>query len=209
MKNGAILFLLIVSSLVLQACSPGWWERFGQAGAATENALTMEWVWTDDALETAFFGTQTANFQTQAAGGPHVLKTQAALETGFVGTQTAYAQQLGTEAVLTRAAGGGVFVSVTVDTFCRSGPGVEYKALTMIAVGEVVEVVAVYSGSEYVVVRRADGSECWLWLRYAEPSDFSKSGLPEATLPPPPTPTDTPRPPRKPTATPTPMSGPN
>jgi len=95
------------------------------------------------------------------------------------------------------------FVSVSVDTFCRSGPGIEYKALTTIAVGEVVEVVAVYSGSEYVVVRRADGSECWLWLRYADKTDFSGYDLAEATLPPPPTPTFTPRPPRKPTPTPT------
>jgi len=202
----ALLFLLIVSSLVLQACSPEVWNaafiaaQTNVAATKTKNAFCREVTafvpdgcptWTERPTATVF------------AGGPHVLKTQAALETGFVGTQTAYAHQLGTEAVLTRAAGGGVFVSVTVDTFCRSGPGVEYKALTMIAVGEVVEVVAVYSGSEYVVVRRADGSECWLWLRYAEPSDFSKSGLPEATLPPPPTPTDTPRPPRKPTATPT------
>jgi len=98
---------------------------------------------------------------------------------------------------------GNVFVTVTVDTFCRSGPGAEYKALTTITIGEKVQVVAVYSGSEYVVVRRADGSECWLWLRYAEPSDFSGIGLPEADPPPPPTATNTPRPPRKPTPTPT------
>jgi len=92
---------------------------------------------------------------------------------------------------------------VSVDTFCRNDPGLEYKALTTITVGEVVEVMAVYPGSEYVVVRLPDGSECWLWLRYADKSDFSGYDLPEATPPPAPTPTFTPRPPRKPTPTPT------
>jgi len=95
-------------------------------------------------------------------------------------------------------------VSVSVDTFCRSGPGSEFKALTTITVGEVVEVIAVYPGSEYVVVKRpGDSYDCWLWLRYADKTDFSGTELPEATLPPPPTPTFTPRPPRRPTATPT------
>ena len=101
-------------------------------------------------------------------------------------------------------AAGTPLVSVSVDTFCRNGPGLEYKALTTITVGEFVEVVAVYPGSEYVVVRRpGDSYDCWLWLRYADKADFSGYDLPEATPPPAPTPTYTPRPPRKPTATPT------
>jgi len=95
-------------------------------------------------------------------------------------------------------------VSVSVDTFCRNGPGLEYKALTTITVGEFVEVVAVFPGSEYVVVRRpGDSYDCWLWLRYADKTDFSGYDLAEATPPPAPTPTFTPRPPRKPTPTPT------
>lgn len=84
-------------------------------------------------------------------------------------------------------------VSVSVDTNCRSGPRVDYSLLTTILVGEEVEVVATFPGSDYVVVRRINGSgSCWLWLRYANRTDFSGYNLPVATQPPTSTPTRTP-----------------
>jgi hypothetical protein len=109
------------------------------------------------------------------------------------------------------ASGDPVFISVTVDTNCRSGPRTNYPALATISAGERVEVVAVFPGSEYVVVKLPSGGECWLWLRYATTTDFSGNKLPVATQPPTPTPTDTPRPtktPMPPSATPTPTRRP-
>lgn len=86
-------------------------------------------------------------------------------------------------------------VSVSTDTNCRSGPRIDYTLLTTILVGEEVEVVATYPGDDYVVVRRPGGSGvCWLWLRYANRTDFSAYNLPAATQPPTSTPTLTPTP---------------
>ncbi|MGH2582474.1 MAG: hypothetical protein ACRDFQ_06220 [Anaerolineales bacterium] len=94
------------------------------------------------------------------------------------------------------------FVSVSVDTHCRNGPRVDYKLLTTVLVGEQVEVIAVYPQGEYVVVRRVGGSgNCWLWLRYANQTDFSGYNLPIATMPPTSTWTYTPSPTYTPTWT--------
>lgn len=107
------------------------------------------------------------------------------------------------------AAAGTPEVSVSVDTHCRSGPGSNYKLLDTVSVGEKVEVIGVFPGSEYVVVRLPSGGECWLWLRYADRTDFSEFNLPEATQPPMPTATPTPQPPTvKPSSTLTPSSTP-
>ena len=188
--NKTLVFLppLVLSALLLQACSPEQWQ----------------------AIATGFAGTQTAGAPLTVLAATAARATSiAATQQQFIYVQTrdaAWTDARATDYMAmtqTAAAGGGEFVSVTVDTFCRSGPGANYDLLGTVTVGQKVQVVAVYSGSEYVVVRLPDGSECWLWLRYAEPNDFSNSGLPEAVPPPAPTPTNTPRPPRKPTATPT------
>jgi hypothetical protein len=77
--------------------------------------------------------------------------------------------------------------------------------LTTILIGEEVEVKAVYPGGEYAVVQRINGSgSCWLWLRYANQTDFSGYNLPIATMPPTSTWTYTPSPTYTPTYTPTP-----
>jgi len=84
-------------------------------------------------------------------------------------------------------------VSVSTDTNCRSGPRLDYSHVVTISVGQELEVVAVFPGSEYVVVKRPDGNgDCWLWLRYANRTDFSEFSLPTATQPPTPMPTKTP-----------------
>jgi hypothetical protein len=72
---------------------------------------------------------------------------------------------------------------------------VDYRLLTTILVGEQVQVLAVFPGSDYVVVMRPGGAgNCWLWLRYADRTDFSGYNLPVATQPPTSTPTFTPSP---------------
>lgn len=97
------------------------------------------------------------------------------------------------------------YVSVNVDTHCRSGPRVDYKLLTTILVGEQVIVLATYPNGDYAVVQRPGGAgSCWLWLRYADVTDFSGYNLPVATQPPTSTPTYTPSPTPTPSYTPSP-----
>jgi uncharacterized protein YraI len=138
-----------------------------------------------------------------ACGGQGV---QAGIETAIAqtrqvsGLQTAAAQPQAsateTKAAETVEATPSIpLVSVSTDTNCRTGPRLDYSHVVTIPVGQEVEVVAIFPGNEYVVVKRPDGNgECWLWLRYADRTDFSSYGLPVATQPPTPTPTKTPIP---------------
>ena len=90
-------------------------------------------------------------------------------------------------------------VSVSVDTNCRTGPGVVYDYLTGLLVGEKAEVVGKYTSVSptYWVIKKGSIT-CWLYGQYAT-VEGDTSGLPEMVPPPSPTPvpTDTP------TATPT------
>ena len=96
-------------------------------------------------------------------------------------------------------------VSVSVDTNCRTGPGVVYDYLTGLSVGEKAEVVGKYTSvtPTYWVIKKGSIT-CWLYGQYAT-VEGDTSNLPEMVPPPSPTPvpTDTP------TATPTtpPVSG--
>ena len=131
---------------------------------------------------------------------------QSGIETGIAqtaqvaGLETAAAQPQTTptdtaEAIAAEATPSIPLVSVSIDTNCRSGPRIDYSPVLTISVGQEVEVVAVFPGGEYVVVKRPDGGgDCWLWLRYANRTDFSEYGLPTATQPPTPVPTKTPVP---------------
>lgn len=86
-------------------------------------------------------------------------------------------------------------VSVNTDTNCRSGPSQHYKLVTTVLAGQQVEVLKTFDGSDYVVIKNPNGAgDCWLWLRYADTTDFTAYNLPTATQPPTPTPTITPSP---------------
>lgn len=136
---------------------------------------------------------QISELQTAAAASD----TPAVIDTLAADTSTPAAQVSSTSSI--------PYVSVSVDTHCRSGPRIDYKLLTTILIGEKVEVLAVSTFPEYVVVKRLGGSgDCWLWLRYADRTDFSGYNLPVATQPPTSTPTRTPSPTYTPSATPTP-----
>ncbi|MBX3047778.1 MAG: hypothetical protein KIT46_07890 [Anaerolineales bacterium] len=84
-------------------------------------------------------------------------------------------------------------VSVSENTNCRRGPSTFYDQVTILYAGEEAEVIKTYDGDHnYVVIQIPDNNaDCWLWLRYADPTDFSAYGLPKATLPPTPLPTAT------------------
>lgn len=79
-------------------------------------------------------------------------------------------------------------VSVSVDTNCRTGPGKQYDLIGALLLGEQADVVGIYAGGEYWIIKNPDRSgECWLWGYYASvtgPTD----GLPVYTPPPTPTP---------------------
>jgi len=129
---------------------------------------------------------------------------QSGIETGIAqtaqvaGLQTEAAQPLSQPTITQEAEAPAAtdsipLVSVNTDTNCRTGPRLDYSHVVTIPVGQEVEVVAIFPGSEYVVVKRPDSNgDCWLWLRYANRTDFSEFGLPTATQPPSPTPTKTP-----------------
>jgi len=82
-------------------------------------------------------------------------------------------------------------VSVSIDTNCRTGPGVVYDYLTGLLVGEKAEVVGKYTSVSptYWIIKKGSIT-CWLWGRYAT-VEGNTSTLPEMIPPPSPTPTFT------------------
>jgi len=84
---------------------------------------------------------------------------------------------------------------VSTDTNCRTGPAAAYGYKTTVNPGQTLEVVGVHAqGSDYVIVDYGNGATCWLWLRYADKTDFSAYDLPAFNTPATPTPTYTPTP---------------
>jgi uncharacterized protein YgiM (DUF1202 family) len=153
---------------------------------------------TESAIATGIAQTQQiSELQTAAAGG-----NATATSPALVGdTATATLELTATSSI--------PYVSVSVDTNCRSGPRIDYKNITTVTVGQQVEVVMRSAYADYVVVRNPNGSGfCWLWLRYANTDDFSAYNLPQATQPATSTPTYTPSPTYTPTSTYTPSPTP-
>lgn len=82
-------------------------------------------------------------------------------------------------------------ISVSVDTNCRSGPGVQYDRLGVLLVGERARIVARAETGFYWIIDNPDGAgSCWLWAEYATVTGDT-SGLLVMTAPPSPTPTPT------------------
>ena len=83
-----------------------------------------------------------------------------------------------------------VTLKVSVDTYCRTGPGKAYDIVTILKLGKQAEVIARHPLGTYWVIRNpSNPGHCWVWGHYA-----TLSG-PTASLPiwdPPATPTPTP-----------------
>ena len=62
---------------------------------------------------------------------------------------------------------GATTVSVSVNTNCRSGPGVNYERIDIVYADQEVEVLGVDDSGAYYIVRSPNGSTCWLWSHYA------------------------------------------
>lgn len=167
MKPRMSFCLLLAAALMLSACS----GLSSEAAIQTGVAQTL----------------QIAELQTAAAGGGGQAQATASPAVAASATSEPSATLSATPAV--------PLVSVGQNTNCRSGPSSNYTLLTTIQTGQSVEVLKIFNGSNYVVVRNPAGSgDCWLWLQYATPSNFAEWNLPVATQPPTPTPTLTPTP---------------
>lgn len=95
-------------------------------------------------------------------------------------------------------------VTVSVNTNCRTGPGVIYDLIGGLLVGEEAVVVGKFTSTNYWIINNPDSSgTCWLWGEYATVTG-NTAGLPEYTQPPTPTPTFT----LTPSVTPTPSNTP-
>lgn len=162
--RNGLITAFCLCSLLLQAC--------GNAQAA---------------IATGIFQTQQiSSLQTAAAGNGNAAPAEQATADPGQPTNTLPPET---------ATPGIPMVSVSQNTNCRSGPRVDYTLLTTINVGQEVEVLKVSPLSDYVVVRNPNASgDCWLYLQYANTTDFSSFGLQQATLPPTPTSTNTPKP---------------
>ena len=87
------------------------------------------------------------------------------------------------------------FISVSVPTNCRVGPGKVYEMTGALLVGETAQILARDPTGRYWYIRNPDSSfgYCWVWGEYATISGYTGS-LPVYTPPPTPTPTLTPTP---------------
>lgn len=87
-------------------------------------------------------------------------------------------------------------VSVSVETNCRRGPGLQHEFIGALMVGEQAEVVGVSENGHYWVIKNPlRAGECWLWGGYAsvvgEISDLPRMTPPPRSTPTPPPPTAT------------------
>jgi hypothetical protein len=90
-------------------------------------------------------------------------------------------------------------VTVSTNTNCRTGPGIQYDLVGGLNVGQTAIVVGKNSSTGYWIINNPGKSgTCWLWGEYATVSG-NTAGLTEYSIPPTPTPTAT----STPTATPT------
>jgi hypothetical protein len=170
MKTRQLFFaLMIITAVVLQACGAS------AEAVATSVAATL----------------QISQLETAAAGGgqTNASSTEASGSTDGDATATP------TGTITPTPTSGIPLVSVSQDTNCRRGPRIDYSYVTTITVGQQVEVLKTFPGANYVVVANPNGSgDCWLWLQYANQTDFSAYGLAVATQPATPTPSPTPSP---------------
>jgi hypothetical protein len=167
MKYRRILIIaLAASALLLQACAPGSSESAIQTGIAQ----TL----------------QISQLQTAAAGGGQ--PQQPAATTGPADTQA----PTDTPTITLTNTPSIPYVSVSQNTNCRTGPSQFYGYVTTANANQQFEVLKTYNGANYVVIRNPSGSgDCWLWLQYANVTNFASFNLPVATQPPTPQPTAT------------------
>jgi hypothetical protein len=172
-RNKSIVFMFIVLILAALACNlPS--SQPAVAPLPTDSSVDV-----DAALTSAAFTLTALHNQSTEASQPPA-------QPEFTPTITV------THTITPSGTSSVPMVSVSLDTNCRTGPGVIYDYLTALLVGEKVEVVGKYTTvtPNYWVIKK-DSYTCWLWGKYAT-VEGDISGLPEMVPPPSPTPTSTP-----------------
>lgn len=165
-KHKSILFLVCVLVFVVQAC----------------NLPSAQPALTPPAGAVDVIATQTSLVLTQeAALGQNPPPVQPEFTATII--QTPMITPTGTLSI--------PMVSVSVDTNCRTGPGVIYDYLTALSVGEKAEVIGKYTtiSPNYWVIKKGSNT-CWLWGQYAT-VEGNINNIPEIVPPPSPTPTAT------------------
>jgi hypothetical protein len=79
-----------------------------------------------------------------------------------------------------------VTLTLTLESFCRTGPGPDYPEVGVISTDELVYVVGVPAESGYpwvVVLDNMAGATCWLWTEHAT-IEGDLATLPEVPIPP-------------------------
>lgn len=77
-----------------------------------------------------------------------------------------------------------VIVTVSANTNCRSGPGVDYEIVGALTIGQQAEVIGKSSTSDYWIIDNPLGAgNCWLWKEYAT-INGETAGLQELDAPP-------------------------
>jgi hypothetical protein len=170
MKLKNVLPILLVAAFLLSACG----AQNNQSAIQTGIAQTLQ----ISQLETAAAGAGNGNGQApQATTDP--------------GQPAATQQPTDTPTITMTWTPSVPYVTVSQDTNCRRGPSISYGLVTTILVGQQVQVLKTFSNS-YAVVQNPNGSgDCWLYLQYANTTDFSAYSLVAATQPPTPTNTAT------------------
>lgn len=97
-------------------------------------------------------------------------------------SSTPEVQELATEFTLTPST---TTVTVSRNTNCRKGPGSQFDINGALLIGQVAEVIAKNTPTNYWIIKTPGSSSgtCWLWGQYATVSGDT-SAVAEATLPP-------------------------
>ena len=162
MKKLSIFLVLLVSTFTLASCN------LTNTGGSSDSMIQ-----TQVALNVAM--TQLANTQTALAQGA-VVQTQAPPPAEPTATMTLTQEviletptlTLTPEPLFTPTAEG-VWLSVSQNTNCRSGPGGIYELMGTVNQGQRVQAVARNPWDDYYLVNVPTiyGQKCWLWNRYA------------------------------------------
>lgn len=151
-RNLPCFILLGTLTWIVQACAPIALPSFEEEHdwVATYAAATL----------TALSGTSQA--------GANTLLPQIPTTALFEEPETVQASETASPTITCTSTPEGVFISVSVDTRCRSGPGQDYEQVGALLVGETAEVFGRYPPANYYIIQNPDAEgTCWLWGEYA------------------------------------------
>ena len=167
MKNTKHLIILITTFFLTVACSCGLIERLLSSGS--DQIVVDE---SDGSLVVTATAAAEAEFAFQTQMAEISATQQAILDRLEATAESISGLDISTETVdwsayQTPVAPGATSLSVSVDTNCRSGPGMGYQVVDGVFVGQTVEVLGKDASGAYYIVKSPQGRVCWLWSHYA------------------------------------------